>query len=133
MGPVLGLVLTSFFVVLPKHITNSLLLCICDGSGSSRHGTYVVTTVAIVVAHSLMTAPSARTKRPFWRPSLSLLLLLLEGAVCSLCACSALELMVLPLAAPCGVLTMGPTARGVVGSCGSLWDACIVHGCNSRG
>ena len=38
------------------------------------------------------------------------------AADCSLCACSAFELMVLPLAAPCGVLAMGPTAHGVVGS-----------------
>ena len=46
----LGLVLTSLFVVFPKHITDSLLLCICDGSGSSRHGTLVVAILAIVVA-----------------------------------------------------------------------------------
>ena len=34
--------------------------------------------------------------------------------------------LILPLAAPCGVLAMGPTARGVLGSCGSLWDAYIL-------
>ena len=28
---------------------------------------------------------------------------------------------------PVASLAMGPTARGIVGSCGSLWDACIVH------
>ena len=41
--------------------------------------------------------------------------------------------LMLPLAAPLGILAMGPTARGVVYSCGSLWDPCIVHGCTGRG